>query len=113
LQNLEQLHSTIVIGAYGTGINQLYLGLKLLSSWVNEGSGIYSSTVTCETNPNLITINGKQYGMGRYPNAGTDLIYESCNTNVSITDDQLTSTPNWTGAEAVIRKNEFSFRSDV
>jgi len=41
--------------------------------------------------------------MGRYPNTGY-LTYESHVTNTSITDNELSSLPNWTGGEAVIRK---------
>jgi hypothetical protein len=96
----------IVICAYDIGVKPIINGFITLSSWTNEGNGIYSQAVVCESKPNLITINGKPYGMGRYPNVGSNLIYESCNTNISITDYQLTNSPNWAGAEAVIRKTE-------
>ena len=98
----------ITLGAYGTGANPIITGFTTISGWTNEGSGIYSKSVPCESNPNILTIDRVQFGMGRYPNAGTNLIIDSHSTNVSITDADLNSaTTNWTGAEAVIRKNEY------
>jgi uncharacterized repeat protein (TIGR02059 family) len=98
----------ITIGAYGTGANPIITGFTTISGWTNEGSGIYSKSVPCESNPNILTIDRVQFGMGRYPNAGTNLIIDSHSTNVSITDADLNSaTTNWTGAEVVIRKNEY------
>jgi parallel beta-helix repeat protein len=100
--------NNIIIGAYGKGAKPIITGFSTISSWTNEGGGIYSKTISCASNPNFITINDKQYAMGRFPNAGTDLIIDSHSTNVSITDAGLNSaTTNWTGAETVIRKNEF------
>ena len=105
----------IVVGAYGTGTNPIITGFTTLTSWTNEGGGIYSKAVTCESNPNLLVINGIQYGMGRYPNIGTYLTYESFSTSVSITDNQTNSSvTDWTGAEIFIRKNAYrSIRATV
>ena len=97
----------IVISSYGTGNNPVIYGFTTLSSWKNEGKGIFSKTVSCETKPNFILINDIWYAMGRYPN-NSYLTYESFLTNVSITDDQLSGNSNWTGAEAVIRKNDWT-----
>jgi len=94
----------IVIGAYGTGSNPVISGFVTLSSWVNQGSNIWKATIpTSNTTLNVLIINGSQQAMGRYPNS-TFLTYESASGNTSITDNQLTGTPNWTGAEVVIRK---------
>jgi hypothetical protein len=54
----------------------------------------------------MVTINGSAKGMGRYPNSGY-LKYENNAENTSITDYELTSSPNWTGAEIVMRKYRF------
>jgi parallel beta-helix repeat protein len=98
----------ITIGAYGTGTGPIITGFTTISGWTNETGGIYSKTISCQSNPNLLVINGKEYAMGRYPKAGTDAIYTSHSTNVSITDANLNSAvTNWTGAEVVIRKNEY------
>ena len=97
----------IIIGSYGTGVNPIITGFTAISSWTDEGNGIFSKVVTCESSPNMVTVNGVQYAMGRYPNSGTWLTYESFTGTSSITDNQLTGTPNWTGAEVVIRKNPY------
>jgi hypothetical protein len=95
----------IVIGAFGTGNKPIVTGFTTVTGWTNEGNGIYSKVISAESQTNMVSIDGVQYGMGRFPNAGTYLTYESASTNVSITDKELTGTPNWTGAEAVITKN--------
>jgi len=80
-------------------------GFTTISGWTNETGGIYSKTISCESKPNILTIDGVQYGMGRYPNTGTNLIIDSHSTNVSITDADLnTAVTDWTNAEVVIRR---------
>ena len=96
----------IVIGAYGSGEKPVITGFTTVSSWTNEGNGIYSKAVSSASKPNFITIDNVWYAMGRYPN-NSYLTYESFYTNISITDNQLGSSPDWTGAEAVIRKNDW------
>jgi len=96
----------IVITAYGTGNNPIITGLSTVTGWTTIGGGVYSKALNCESAPNLLIIDGVQYAMGRYPNSGW-LYYESHSGTTSITDNQLTGTPNWTGAEAVIRKSAF------
>jgi parallel beta-helix repeat protein len=98
----------ITFGAYGTGAAPIITGLTTITGWGSEGSGVYSKTISCQSNPNLLVINGKEYAMGRYPKAGTNAIYTSHSTNVSITDANLNSAvTNWTGAEVVIRYEEY------
>ena len=94
----------ILIGAYGSGSKPVITGLITVSSWTNEGNGIYSRSIACASNPNFIVINSKIYAMGRFPNSSY-LSYESFSTNVSITDNELSSVPDWDGAEVVIMKN--------
>lgn len=99
--------NAITYGTYGTGASPTITGFTTITSgWTDEGGGIYSKVITSESQTNVVTIDGVQYGMGRYPNA-TFLTYESASTNVSITDNQLTGTPDWTGAEALIYKNGY------
>lgn len=99
--------SPITIGAYGTGDKPVITGFKTIAVWTSEGNGIYSSPVSTESLINMVLIDGVQFAMGRWPDQ-TYNIFESANTNVSITDNDLSSTPDWTGAEAVIRKNDWS-----
>ncbi len=95
--------SPITIGAYGTGANPIISGLTTITGWTNYGSGIYSKAVTCESAPEMFIFNGINTGKGRYPKT-TYLIYESHSGTASITDNQLTNSPNYTGDEVVIRK---------
>lgn len=105
--------SDIYIGSYGSGKRPTISTEKLLVSWTQYAGNIYYATVPTTTNDmRMVTINGLPAEMGRYPNSdsanGGYLTYESSSGLVSITDRQLTNTPNWTGAEAVIRKNRWT-----
>jgi parallel beta-helix repeat protein len=96
----------IVISAYGTGVDPIITGFTTLTSWTNEGGGIYSKTVVASS-PEIVTIDGVQYGMGRFPDATWNAI-DSRSTDVSITDADLNSAvTDWTGAEIVIRCNDW------
>jgi hypothetical protein len=97
----------IIYDAYGSGAKPLITGFTTVTGWTNEGGGIYSKTLAVESNPEIVTINGVQYAMGRFPNAGTNLVYESAVSNTSITDTGLGDATDWQGAEAVIYKNPY------
>ncbi|WP_342645887.1 right-handed parallel beta-helix repeat-containing protein [Mucilaginibacter sp. CSA2-8R] len=94
----------IYLGAYGKGKNPEVSGFSTLNNWKAVKNGIYESA--CTSAGTSLVINGIQKAMGRYPNTGY-LTFESHNENNSITDNELTGTINWTGAEAVIRKNRW------
>lgn len=97
----------ITVGAYGTGANPIITGFTTISGWTNYGGGIYSKVISSASAINMVTVNEVQYGMGRFPKTIYNT-YESFNAAISITDNQLTASPNWTGAEAVIRKNDWT-----
>jgi len=97
----------ITIGAYGTGEKPVITGFTAVTAWTNEGNGIYSTSLTSEAQSNMVTINGVQYAMGRWPDL-TYNIFETFETNVSITDADLGATIDWTGAEVAIRKNDYT-----
>ena len=99
--------SPITIGAYGTGENPVITGFTTISGWTNEGNGIYSKVIASAAQTNMVTIDGVNTGMGRYPNS-TYLTYESFSTNVSITDVGLGDATDWAGAEVVIKKNNWT-----
>ncbi len=97
----------IVFASYGTGSRPVISGLQTLSNWVSIGNGIYESyNASFGSTINTVIFNGAMQAMGRYPNPSAAnkgyLTFESHNGN-SITDQQLTSGTNWTGAEVVIR----------
>ena len=97
----------IIISAYGSGQKPIISGFSSLSSWTSIGNGIYQCAATaCNTTVNMVTVNGVQKAIGRYPNTGY-LKFESHVGTTSITDNELTGTPNWTGAEVVIKKRRF------
>jgi parallel beta-helix repeat protein len=97
----------VLFTSYGTGNKPVLSGFLEVVNWTNEGSGIYSKAITCQSSPNVVTINGVQQGKGRYPNSGW-LTIDTVPTTASVTDAAENSTVrNWTGAEMVIRKNPY------
>jgi len=99
----------IVIGSYGSGEKPVITGFKNLTDWSDEGNGIYSAPLSSEALTNMVTVNGNQIAMGRFPDAGSNLVFESFKSSpLSITDTGLGDAVNWTGAEAVINVNDWS-----
>ncbi len=100
--------SPITLGSYGTGDKPVITGFTTLSGWTNEGGGIFSKSVSSEEQINMVTVNGVQVAKGRYPDAGTNLTFESYTSSPrTITDNGLGDAINWTGAEAVININDW------
>jgi len=97
----------IVISAYGTGNNPVITGFISLTGWVSSGNGVFqTNAASCKNTLNMVTFNDVPKAIGRYPNSGY-LYFESHVGTTSITDNQLSGTPNWTGAEVVIRKTHW------
>lgn len=96
----------ITISAYGTGANPVISGFTTVSNWSEYGGGIYYKTISCESDPNIVSFNGVNTPMGKWPNSGYMTI-DSHTSNTSIYDAALSSDPDWTGAEVVIRKNKY------
>lgn len=99
----------VVISAYGTGAKPVISGFVNPTAWTTTGGGIYQVTVSgAKSSLNMVTLNNVPQALGRFPNAdeanGGFLNYESFSGSTSITDNELTSATNWTGAEVVIRK---------
>lgn len=98
IKNSGTTGSPITFGAYGTGANPIITGFTSVTAWTNLGSNIWESTnavstlSTCE----MVTINGVNTPMGRYPNTGY-LPFQS-HTTTSLTSSSLTGTPDWSGA---------------
>lgn len=101
--------SRIVYGAYGTGANPIITGLTEVTSWTNLGSNIWESTNAVSTLSTLemVVINGVNTGMGRTPNTGY-YYFQSHSDNFHITSNNLTGTPNWTGAELALTYNFYT-----
>lgn len=100
----------IVFSAYGTGSKPVITSLVRLTNWtpVAGYSGVYeSSDPSLGKNVNILLLNNTLQQLGRYPNANAAnkgyLTFESHDSYLSITDNDLEEEPNWTGAQAVIR----------
>ncbi len=106
--------SPITIGAYGSGANPVITGFTTVSAWANLGGNIWESTgaVSSLSSCNIVVINGVNTPMGRYPNTGW-LTYQSHSGTTSITSNQLSGSPNWTGAEVVTRIIRWILERDV
>lgn len=100
----------IVVTSYGTG-KALISGYNVLTGFSLTSGSIYQVSFP-QGKAQLINveINGSQAQIGRTPNANqTPYFYEAFSTNTSITDNQLTASPTWTGAEVVMRKSHWAY----
>lgn len=103
----------IVFGAYGAGADPVISGFSVPGAWTNEGNGIWSADAPqAASGLNMVCMQGTPQRIGRYPNTdandGGYLRYEDAAGNLSITDQQLSTSTDWTGAEVVIRKNHWT-----
>src|SRR3989339_484232 len=99
----------ITFSSYGSGEKPIITGFTDVTSWTNLGNNIWESTspVSTLSTLNMVTVNNVNTAMGRWPNAdagnGGYATLESHSGSTSITDNQLTSTPNWAGADIINR----------
>jgi len=99
----------IYFGSYGNGKKPCVSATTLVSGWKNSAGNIWEATCTnCGNKVTNFFIDGRPQQIGRWPNVNAPnkgyLSYESHSGTSSITDNQLTSVINWTGAEAVVRR---------
>ncbi|HZG25376.1 MAG TPA: PA14 domain-containing protein [Chitinophagaceae bacterium] len=101
----------IIFSSYGNGVKPVINALTTLSNWQWVGNGVWRAYCPAGSNVNMVTLNGVPYGMGRYPNADAGnkgyLTYEAHSGNNTITDYQLSGSPSWNGAEAIVRKEHW------
>jgi parallel beta-helix repeat protein len=94
----------IVFAAYGTGAKPIITGFTTVSGWTNDGGGVYSKVITTESILNVLSFNGINQPLGRFPNT-TYLTIDSHTGYTSFVDAATnSSTTDWTGAKVVIRK---------
>jgi len=98
--------SPIVYGAYGTGAKPIITSMATLTGWTLHSGKIYKVS-GMPANCDVVTINGVSVSMGKFPQTGNNT-FESYSGITSITDNQLTGSPNWTGAEVVIWKSNWT-----
>lgn len=103
----------ITIGAYGSGADPVITGLTSVSSWTNLGANIWESTAAISALPytNLVVVNGVNTQMGRIPNTGA-YHYQFHFGLTSITSNDLTGVPNWTGAELAFFATTYGVQRD-
>jgi hypothetical protein len=94
--------SPITIGAYGTGTDPVITGFTTIATgWIDEDNGIWDYSMTPESTPNILLIDGVNTPYGRTPNTGYYTIESG--SNGQLTDLELPANPNYTGGEAVVR----------
>ncbi|MFH0755882.1 MAG: right-handed parallel beta-helix repeat-containing protein [Bacteroidota bacterium] len=100
--------SPVVFGAYDSGPAPVISGAVPIDQWVNIGGNIWEAD--CPVRDLLVTnlmINGKSQQIGRYPNGDAAnsgyLTIESHGGNQSITSSALSTAPDLTGGDAMIR----------
>lgn len=114
IKNSGASGSPIVIGAFGSGANPVISGFTNVTSWTSLGSNIWESTGTVSslTSCSMVAVGGVNMVMGRFPNANATnagyLTFQSHVGNTSITSSGLSGTPNWTGAEVVVRTSRWT-----
>jgi len=98
--------SVITYGAYGTGAKPIITSMTTLTGWTLHSGKIYKLT-GIPANCDVVTVNGVSVSMGKFPQNG-EAVFETYSGITSITDNQLTGSPSWTGAEVVIWKSNWT-----
>lgn len=102
----------IIIGDYGSGAKPILEGRTQLNTWTTTADpNIMKCLLPSGGHLELLTVNDQPVGRGRWPNTGWRH-YTSFIEDQSITDNTLSSTPNWTGAEIVMRKTQWTLDRD-
>jgi len=102
----------IVYSAYGKGKLPILTGFKTINDWIDLDNGIFESrtVVSSLQTLHMVVINGRRYGMGRYPNSddenGGFLTVSSHVANKSL-DAKQSIAGNFAGGVVVIRKKHW------
>ncbi len=103
--------SGITFSSYGSGNKPVINGFTQITNWTAIGNGIWQASCPSSDKVNNVIMNGVAQTLGRYPNLNDPnkgyLSLENHAGTYLITDNQLSGSPNWTGAEVVIRKNHW------
>ena len=113
--------SPVVVGSYGKGNKPIITSMVTLSGWTANDTykGVYESSANPALGSavNMVLLNDLPQQLGRYPNSDAAnkgyLTFESHSGTSSITDDNLTSPVNWTGAELVLRSKRWVLDRNV
>lgn len=115
------IENPIYVGAYGTGAKPVITGFTRVTGWTDAGNGIWYKDIIQANELGIyysyktaiVTVDGINTPMGRFPNDSW-LTYESTTygENPTYTDNQLIGTPDWTGADLIVRNNRWSCDRD-
>ncbi|HEU5052946.1 MAG TPA: right-handed parallel beta-helix repeat-containing protein, partial [Hanamia sp.] len=111
--------SPITLSAYGSGAKPVITGFTSVTSWKNIGSNLWESTysVSSLNYTNMVSVNGKNTAMGRYPNStgpNTGYLTVTSFSGTSSISGNGVSGINWSGADVVIRKAKYYLdRGDI
>ncbi len=94
--------SPIVIGAFGTGQAPIISGFVTVTGWRNEGNGVFSKALSCESTPNMLLLNGINTPQGRWPDTGW-MSGGNYTGRTTLTHAALPSNPSFTGGTIVVR----------
>lgn len=102
----------IYIGAYGQGKSPILTGFQKIDKWTSAGEGIYKAQIVKNTSRlNLVVKNGEIQPLGRFPNSNDSkqgyITLDLPSKNNQISNPALNKGIKWTGAEIVIRKNQW------
>lgn len=101
----------IKFGSYGAGAKPVITSFVTVSDWIAKGGGIYEASVDqVSDNLNVVTIGGRPYAMGRYPNdSENNSGYITINSTwgSTISGSGLKTGANFVGGEVVIRKTNW------
>ncbi len=103
---------SIVYSSYGSGAKPIITGFKTLSGWSAVGGGVYQASCTaCGSAVHMMTLDGVQQTIGRFPNADAAnngyLQYQSHSGTTSFTTNALDNSTDWTGAQVVMREQRW------
>lgn len=111
--NVDDVRGTasnpITFGAYGSGPSPIVSGLTTLNGWVSVGGNKWQANCpNCGATLNNLLLDGKTQRIARWPNWNeTDrgyLYYEAFDNSANtLTDNELSGAPNWTGGDLVLR----------
>ena len=92
----------IVISSFGGAPDPIITGFSTIGMWTQLNDSIDYVVIETANNPTFVAVDGIWQAMGRYPNTGYMTITANPATG-KIVSTGLGNSPNWTGAEAVIR----------
>lgn len=100
----------ITFGNYGTGKKPIITSLSSVTKWTSLGGNIYEANINVADALNVVLMNGSAQAMGRFPNADAKkkgfLTINTSGTG-SLSSSELQAPSNFSGAEIVIRKNNW------